>query len=83
MSKSLARVTRALQEAGVDSAPVDLGQTRTAAEAAQAAGCDIDQIVKSIVFAGGVSGAAILFLTAGGNRVLLRLTGATVADFTG
>jgi prolyl-tRNA editing enzyme YbaK/EbsC (Cys-tRNA(Pro) deacylase) len=29
----------------------------------------LDQIVKSIIFAGGVSGDLVLFMTAGGNRV--------------
>jgi dUTP pyrophosphatase len=33
------------------------------------AGCHIDQIAKSIIFAGLETGRAVLFLTAGGNRV--------------
>ena len=32
-------------------------------------GCEVDQIAKSIIFRGEHSGKAILFLTAGGNRV--------------
>lgn len=43
--------------------------TRTAAEAAIAAGCHIDQIAKSIIFRGEESGQIVLFLTAGSNRV--------------
>ncbi|MEJ2020637.1 MAG: YbaK/EbsC family protein, partial [Maritimibacter sp.] len=43
--------------------------TRTAADAASAAGCEIDQIVKSIIFRGEADGRAVLFLTAGGNQV--------------
>ncbi|WP_373356671.1 YbaK/EbsC family protein [Pseudoroseicyclus sp. CXY001] len=69
MSKSLKRVTAALAEAGLPEAPVEVGQARTAEEAALAAGCALDQIVKSIIFAGEESGAVYLFLTAGGNRV--------------
>ncbi|MCC7319844.1 MAG: YbaK/EbsC family protein [Rubellimicrobium sp.] len=70
MSKSLARVTRALEEAGIAARPVEMALgTRTAEEAAAAAGCALDQIVKSIVFLGRDSGRIHLFLTAGGNRV--------------
>ncbi|SFP09915.1 YbaK/EbsC family protein [Tranquillimonas alkanivorans] len=70
MSKSLARVKRALADAGIASDVLEMGaETRTAAQAAEAAGCDIDQIAKSIIFKGLESGEAVLFLTAGGNRV--------------
>lgn len=43
--------------------------TRTAADAAQACGCGVDQIVKSIVFRVAGSDRHVLFLTAGGARV--------------
>ncbi|WP_010140424.1 YbaK/EbsC family protein [Oceanicola sp. S124] len=69
MSKSLKRVRRALEEAGIAAEIQEMGQTRTAEEAAAAAGCTLDQITKSIIFRGEESGEAILFLTAGGNRV--------------
>jgi len=69
MSKSFARVRRALDAAGLEADIRELGQTRTAQEAADAVGCALDQIAKSIIFRGEVSGEAILFLTAGGNRV--------------
>jgi prolyl-tRNA editing enzyme YbaK/EbsC (Cys-tRNA(Pro) deacylase) len=69
MSKSLARVKVALQTAGVMSEPLEMpGDTRTAEQAAAAAGCGLDQIVKSILFAG-ESGRLYLFLSAGGNQV--------------
>ncbi len=69
MSKSLARVTAALKAVGIDSLPLEMpSQTRTAREAADAAGCALDQIVKSIIFAG-LSGKLYLFLTAGGSMV--------------
>ena len=43
--------------------------TRTAADAARAVGCAVDQIVKSIIFRGEGTGHVVLFLTAGGNQV--------------
>jgi len=70
MSKSLNRVKAALSAAGVDAQVLEMdAETRTAAQAALAAGCEIDQIVKSIVFRDEDTGAAVLFLTAGGNQV--------------
>ena len=42
---------------------------RTAAEAAAAIGCLVDQIAKSIIFRA-ASGAAVLVVTSGGNRVV-------------
>ena len=69
MSKSLKRVEQALAAAGVAHEIREVGQARTAEEAAASAGCAVDQIVKSILFAGETSGHVVLFLTAGGNRV--------------
>lgn len=70
MSKSLKRVVEALHLAGLDVTPLEMpGETRTAAQAAEAAGCALDQIVKSILFKGVQTGGLYLFLTAGGNQV--------------
>ncbi len=70
MSKSLKRVMRALQDAALDITALELGpETRTAQQAADAAGCALDQIAKSVIFAGENTGKAILFITAGGNKV--------------
>ena len=70
MSKSLARVKAALEAAGVDAEVREMAaETRTAEQAAAAAGCALDQIVKSILFQGQESGRLHLFLTAGGNQV--------------
>ncbi|MDP2517818.1 YbaK/EbsC family protein [Shimia thalassica] len=69
MSKSLKRVRAALDNAGL---PIDIHETngaRTAQMAADAVGCDLDQIAKSIIFRAEASGTAVLFLTAGGNQV--------------
>ncbi|MGV6813129.1 MAG: YbaK/EbsC family protein [Brevirhabdus sp.] len=69
MSKSLKRVRAALEAAGEDVHITETAQARTAVDAANAVGCGVDQIAKSIIFRGERSGEAILFLTAGGNRV--------------
>lgn len=69
MSKSLKRVRAALEAAGLDPQIRETELARTAADAAAAIGCEVDQIVKSIIFRSESSGQAILFLTAGGNRV--------------
>lgn len=69
MSKSLKRVRAALEAAGLEPQIVETALARTAADAASAVGCDVDQIAKSIVFRGETSGKALLFMTAGGNRV--------------
>ena len=69
MSKSLKRVRAALDEAGLPVEIVETNGARTAQMAADAVGCALDQIAKSIIFRGETSGTAILFLTAGGNQV--------------
>lgn len=70
MSKSLKRVERAIETAGLSGRPVEMpNETRTAEQAAMAVGCTIDQIMKSIILEGATSGNAYLFLTAGGNQV--------------
>lgn len=68
MSKSLKRVARVLLDANVNATPVEMpGETRTAQQAADAVGCALDQIAKSIVFQG--PEGCVLFVTAGGNQV--------------
>ncbi len=69
MSKSLKRVRACLESAGETPNIVETTLARTAADAAAAIGCDIDQIAKSIIFGGETSGDALLFVTAGGNTV--------------
>ncbi|SEM43257.1 Cys-tRNA(Pro) deacylase, prolyl-tRNA editing enzyme YbaK/EbsC [Loktanella fryxellensis] len=70
MSKSLKRVSDALGAAGLQIIPVEMADgTRTAADAAAAVGCDIDQIAKSIVLQGATSGRVVLFVTPGGRQV--------------
>lgn len=69
MSKSMKRVRAALEAAGFEPEIQETKLARTALDAADAVGCEVDQIAKSIIFQGQNSGDAILFLTAGGNRV--------------
>ncbi len=65
----MTRVIAALDAAGLAAEIKETDAARTAQEAADAVGCHIDQIAKSIIFRAETSGAAVLFLTAGGNRV--------------
>ncbi len=69
MSKSLKRVRTALEQAGLIADIQEVGQARTAQEAADSVGCHLDQIAKSIIFRAETTQEAVLFLTAGGNRV--------------
>ncbi len=69
MSKSLKRVRAALLDFAMEDTIIETGQATTAQMAADEIGCDVDQIVKSIIFLGENSGKCILFLTAGGNQV--------------
>ena len=62
------RVVDAGAAAGVEVRPVTFeNDTRTAQEAADAIGCDVAQIVKSLVFE--AEGAPVLLLVSGANRV--------------
>jgi prolyl-tRNA editing enzyme YbaK/EbsC (Cys-tRNA(Pro) deacylase) len=70
MSKSMKRVEQALASAGLTVEILEMrAETRTAEQAADSAGCALDQIAKSIIFRGADSGHVVLFITAGGNRV--------------
>lgn len=70
MSESLKRVMDALTEAELGTVAIEMPmETRTAQQAADAASCDIDQIAKSMIFAGTDSDKLFLFITAGGNQV--------------
>lgn len=74
MHPSAQKVQNILHELGYPGNVVELeASTRTAVEAAQAAGCEVGQIVKSLVFmfqpAGGAPPKPILVLVSGPNRV--------------
>ena len=67
---SAARVQAAAERLGLAIAVREMpASTRTAEEAAAACGCDVAQIVKSLVFAGRDSGRPYLLLVSGKNRV--------------
>ena len=67
---SAERVEQALDHLGVSSRIKELPKsTRTAQEAAQAVGCQVDQIVKSLVFKTRGSNRPILIMTSGANQV--------------
>ncbi len=84
MSKSLKRVTTALEAAGIDpSTIIEARDTHTAEQAAAVAGCEVDQIAKSIIFRGDETGKAILFMTAGGNRVDTQKASAVAGELLG
>jgi len=67
---SAQKVQEALAALGSACRVVELpASTRTAQEAAQAIGCTVAQIVKSLVFRGSRTGKPILVLASGVNRV--------------
>lgn len=67
---SVQRVRDALAAAGVRTEVQELAASaRTAREAADAVGCDVGQIVKSLILKGETSGELFLVLTSGRNRV--------------
>ncbi len=57
--------------------------TRTAQEAADRAGCELGQIVKSLIFKGKDSGKPILILASGPNRVNEKQIGEYVGEAIG
>jgi prolyl-tRNA editing enzyme YbaK/EbsC (Cys-tRNA(Pro) deacylase) len=70
LSPSARKVQQALEQAGYSLEVVELpGSTRTAAEAAQAVGCQVGQIVKSLVFKSKRTERPILVIASGANRV--------------
>ena len=70
MHPSAQRVQNALMELGYTGQVLELeASTRTAVEAAEAAGCEVGQIVKSLVFRLDPAGEAVLVLVSGTNRV--------------
>lgn len=67
--KSRRRVEQALQALGIDTEVLDMeASTRTAREAADAVGCHVDQIVKSLLFVTD-DGSAWLVLASGRHAV--------------
>ena len=70
LSPSAQKVAEALRALGYNFNIIEHTEsTRTAQEAADRAGCELGQIVKSMIFKGKVSGKPVLVLTSGANRV--------------
>ncbi|MDO9084977.1 MAG: YbaK/EbsC family protein [Anaerolineaceae bacterium] len=70
LSKNAKRVQTALAGFGLDLVVIEFPEsTRTAQDAANAIGCQVEQIVKSLVFQRQPSGKAVMIAASGGNRV--------------
>lgn len=70
LNPSAQKVQEALKERGFQNQIFEFqSPTRTSAEAAQAVGCQVDQIAKSIVFRGKQTDQPILVIASGINRV--------------
>jgi prolyl-tRNA editing enzyme YbaK/EbsC (Cys-tRNA(Pro) deacylase) len=70
LSESAQKVQDALIRLGVTCEVMELpGSTRTAQEAAQAIGCRVEQIAKSLVFQGKTTRKPVLVVASGANRV--------------
>ena len=83
-TSSIERVRAALSASGLALEAVELdASTRTAQEAADAIGCTVSQIVKSLVFRGKETGKAILVLASGTNRVDERQMAAIAGEALG
>ncbi|MFO8035295.1 MAG: YbaK/EbsC family protein [Anaerolineales bacterium] len=76
MSASAQRVQHALQAAGIKAHIKELPQsTRTAVDTAQAVGCEVRQIAKSLIFKTRHSDQPVLVITSGANRVNEKAVG--------
>ena len=81
LKSSAQRVQDALAARGFANRVVELpDSTRTAAEAAQAVGCTVGQIAKSLLFQGKQSGRGILVIASGANRVDEKLLQSLVGE---
>lgn len=70
LSPNARKVQEALKSAGFSNKVIELqSTTRTSSEAAQAVGCLVEQIAKSIVFQGKETKKPILVIASGSNRV--------------
>ncbi|NWF63852.1 MAG: YbaK/EbsC family protein [Chloroflexi bacterium] len=70
LSPSAQKIQNLLNELGYEYTVVEYAKsTHTAQEAADRAGCELGQIVKSLIFKGRETGKPILILASGSNRV--------------
>lgn len=83
LSDSAKRVQQALKAIGFELRVVEMpDSTRTSVEAAQAVGCEVAQIAKSLVFKA-ASGRAVLVIASGMNRVNEKRVAAELGESLG
>ncbi len=81
LSKSASSVQRAIEEKGLTCTVIELSSsTRTANEAAESIGCQVGQIIKSLLFCTKETKVAVLVLVSGANRVRERALEALVGE---
>jgi len=84
LSPSAQKVQEALSQSSVQLQVVELpASTRTSAEAAQAVGCQVGQIAKSLVFKTSDTQKPILVIASGANRVDEAKVGARLGEAIG
>jgi len=84
LSPSAAKVQQALAAHGLNLDVMELtATTRTAKDAARAVGCEVGQIVKSLVFCTRCSGRPVLVVASGANRVSEKAIAAVMGEPVG
>jgi prolyl-tRNA editing enzyme YbaK/EbsC (Cys-tRNA(Pro) deacylase) len=84
LSPSAARIQEALQALGFANQVIELdATTRSSAEAADAVGCTVAQIAKSVIFRAKGSGRPILVVASGPNRVNEKTIEAAIGEKLG
>ncbi|MBN1303721.1 MAG: YbaK/EbsC family protein [Anaerolineales bacterium] len=83
LSKNAQIIQETLHQKGLHCQVIEFSEsTRTAQEAADRCNCQLEQIVKSLIFKGKKSGIPILVLTSGANRVDLKRLQAAIGEKT-
>ena len=81
LKPSAQRVQEALQDHGLTCEVVQMQDTtRSAEDAARAVGCEVGQIVKSLIFEGTQSHQPVLVVTSGANRANEKTIGQNLAE---
>ena len=84
LSQSALKVQKALDDIGLQLEVIELpASTRTSQEAAQAVGCQVGQIAKSIIFKALASDRPILVIASGPNRVNEKVIEGLVGEAIG
>lgn len=84
LSPSVQKVQDAIKGLGFTIDVVELeATTRTSADAAQAVGCKVEQIAKSLIFRGKLSHRPILVIASGSNRVNEKKLAETISESIG